>query len=151
MKILVDTNVIINYLTCREDKYSEESEQVMTMCAKEKIEGYVAFHSLSIIWYFSGREKKPEEIRREWLDRVCKVLTTASAGHETIIEAVHNWEFRDFEDNLQDICAQSVGCDYIVTVNTKDYEHSRVKALTPAELVQLLTPTLSGTRSSPQV
>ena len=150
MKILVDTNVIINYLTCREDKYSEESEQVMTMCAKEKIEGYVAFHSLSIIWYFSGREKKPEEIRREWLDRVCKVLTTASAGHEAIVEAVHNWEFRDFEDNLQDICAQSVGCDYIVTVNTKDYEHSRTKAVTPAELVQLLTPTLSGTHSFPQ-
>ena len=55
MKILVDTNVIINYLTRREDKYRESSIQVMEMCADEKVEGYIAFHSLSIIWYFSVR------------------------------------------------------------------------------------------------
>ena len=138
IKILVDTNVIINYLTCREDKYSEESRQVIDMCSDNKLEGYVAFHSPSIIWYLSGRMKQPEETRREWLDRVCKILTTASAGHDAVVEAVHNVEFRDFEDNLQDICAQSVNADYIVTVNTKDYEHSKVRAVTPDELVQIV-------------
>ena len=138
MNILVDTNVIITYLTERDDKYKESSIQVMKMCADKIIEGYVAFHSMSIIWYSSGRMKQPEEIRREWLDRVCKVLTTASAKHEAVVEAVHNTEFRDFEDNLQDICAQSINADYIVTVNTKDYEHSKVKAVTPIELVQIV-------------
>ena len=138
MKVLVDTNVIINYLTCREDKYSEESRQVMDMCTEHKIEGYVAFHSLSIIWYTSGRMKETEETRREWLERVCKILKTASAEHNAIVEAVHNVEFRDFEDNLQDCCAVSVGADYIITVNTKDFEHSKVKAVTPDELVQII-------------
>ena len=138
IRVLVDTNVIFNYLTGREDKYSEESDIIMTICAENKLEGYVAFHSLSIIWYTSGRMKLPEETRREWLDRVCKILTTASAKHEAVVEAVHNTEFRDFEDNLQDICAQSINADYIVTVNTKDYEHSRVKAVTPIELVQIV-------------
>ncbi|MBR0167613.1 MAG: PIN domain-containing protein [Synergistaceae bacterium] len=138
MNILVDTNVIITYRTERDDKYKESSIQVMKMCADKIIEGYVAFHSMSIIWYSSGRMKQPEEIRREWLDRVCKVLTTASAKHEAVVEAVHNTEFRDFEDNLQDICAQSINADYIVTVNTKDYEHSKVKAVTPIELVQIV-------------
>ncbi len=138
MKVLVDTNVIINYLTERKDKYSEESRQVMEMCAAKTIEGYVAFHSLSIIWYSSGRMKQPEETRREWLDRVCKVLTTASANHDSVVEAVHNVEFRDFEDNLQEICAKSIDADYIVTVNTKDYEKSNIKAVTPIELVQIV-------------
>lgn len=138
MKILVDTNVIVNYLTGREDKYSAESSQVMEMCTDRVIEGYVAFHSLSIIWYTSGKMKEPEATRREWLNRVCKILTTASAKHDAVVEAVHNVEFRDFEDNLQDICAQSVNADYIVTVNTKDFEHSRVKAVTPDELVDIV-------------
>lgn len=138
MKIFVDTNVIINYLTHREDKYSEESRQVMDMCTEGKLEGYVAFHSLSIIWYSSGRMKQSEEIRREWLNRVCKVLTTASAKHASVVEAVHNTAFRDFEDNLQDICAQSVNADYIVTVNVDDYTNSTVKAVTPNELVQIV-------------
>lgn len=138
MKILVDTNVIINYLTRREDKYRESSIQVMEMCADEKVEGYIAFHSLSIIWYFSVREKKPEEKRREWLDRVCKILTTSSANHDLVVGAVHNTKFRDFEDNLQECCAVSAGADYIVTVNVKDYENSRVKAVTPEQLVKIM-------------
>ncbi len=138
MKILVDTNVIINYLTEREDKYKESSIQVMEMCADRKIEGYVAFHSLSIIWYSAGRMKQNEEVRREWLDRVCTVLTTSSANHDLVVGAVHNTKFRDFEDNLQECCAVNVGADYIVTVNVKDYENSRVKAVTPEQLVKIM-------------
>ena len=138
MKILVDTNVIINYLTEREDKYKESSIQVMEMCADRKIEGYVAFHSLSIIWYSAGRMKQNEEVRREWLDRVCTVLTTSSANHDLVVGAVHNTKFRDFEDNLQECCAVNAGADYIVTVNVKDYENSRVKAVTPEQLVKIM-------------
>lgn len=138
MVILVDTNVVINFLTRREDKYRESSIQIMEMCSDRTIEGYTAFHSLSIIWYYSVREKKPDEVRREWLGRVCKILKTASAGHSAVVEAVHNVEFKDFEDNLQDICAQNVNADYIVTVNTKDFEHSKVKAVTPDELVSIV-------------
>ncbi len=138
MKILVDTNVIINYLTRREDKYRASSIEVMERCAAKEIEGYVAFHSLSIIWYTSGRMKETEETRREWLGLVCKILKTAYAEHDAIVEAVNNVEFKDFEDNLQDICAQNVNADYIVTVNTKDFEHSKVKAVTPDELVQII-------------
>ncbi len=138
MKVLVNANVIITYLTGREDKYRESSIQVMDMCTNKEIEGYVAFHSLSIIWYFSGRQKLPEATRRGWLDRVCSILTTASANHDSVVEAVHNVEFRDFEDNLQEICARSIDADYIITVNTKDYERSNIKAVTPIELVQIV-------------
>ena len=138
MKVLVDANVIINFLTRREDKYRESSIQVMDMCADKMIEGYIAFHSLSIIWYFSGRQKLPEATRRGWLDRVCRILTTASANHDSVIEAVHNVEFRDFEDNLQEICAKSIDADYIITVNTKDYERSNIKAVPPIDLVQIV-------------
>ena len=138
IKVLVDTNVIINYLTRREDKYRESSIQVMEMCTEHQLEGYVAFHSLSIIWYTSGRMGEPEAKRREWLKLVSTILETSSAGHEAVVEAVNNVIFRDFEDNLQDICAQSVNADYIVKVNTKDYEHSKVKAVTPLELVEIV-------------
>lgn len=39
MRVLVDTNVIINYLTEREDKYRESSNKVMKICAAKTIEG----------------------------------------------------------------------------------------------------------------
>ena len=43
IKVLVDTNVIVNYLTHREDKYRESSIQVMEACSAKELEGYVAF------------------------------------------------------------------------------------------------------------
>ena len=44
IKVLVDTNVIVNYLTHREDKYRESLIQVMEACSAKELEGYVAFH-----------------------------------------------------------------------------------------------------------
>ena len=70
--------------------------------------------------------------------RICNILTIAGADNASVLEAVENMKFRDFEDNLQECCAVSAGVDYIVTVNTKDYEHSRVRAVTPDELVRIV-------------
>ncbi len=48
---LIDTNVIINFITKRDDPYKNECFEVMKQCAENVFEGYIAFHSLSIIWY----------------------------------------------------------------------------------------------------
>ena len=55
MKVLIDTNVALNYLSGRDDPYKEESEEIMRLCAEEQIEGYLAFHSLSTIWYVTRK------------------------------------------------------------------------------------------------
>lgn len=51
MKILLDTNVIIDYLTQREDKYTREAIDIMHLCASRNVEGYAALQSLSTICY----------------------------------------------------------------------------------------------------
>ena len=137
MKILLDANVIVNYLTNHADKHSTESKQVMTMCINGLLDGYVAFHSVSIIWY-STRKDAPEKTRIGWIKLICEVLKVISVDNRVILDAADNLEFRDFEDNLQECCAVSAGCDYIVTVNVKDYDHSRVQAVTPSELVSII-------------
>ncbi len=50
MKVLIDTNVAITYISGRSDPYAFETEKIMLLCAQEKIEGVLAFHSLSTIW-----------------------------------------------------------------------------------------------------
>ena len=137
MRILVDSNVLMNYFTGREDKYAEESKQVVMMCMDGTYEGYIAFHTLSIIWY-SSRKYASEATRREWIEMMCDFFTISSSMNKELLIAAKNVAFRDFEDNLQECCAVSAGADYIVTVNMKDYEHSRIKAVTPAELVHIV-------------
>ena len=51
MKALIDTNVALTYASGREDPFSDATDAIMLMCAQEKIEGAIAFHSLSTIWY----------------------------------------------------------------------------------------------------
>lgn len=138
MKILIDTNIILNYITGREDKYSEESEQIMFKCTQSEIDGYVAFHSLSTIWYVT--RKFPDELRREWLRQICEVLTISWADNNAVLEALKNKNFYDFEDCLQDCCAINVNADYIVTVNKTDFDSKSVTpAIYPSELLEILS------------
>ena len=105
MRVLIDTNVALTYVSGREDPYSEEVDMIMQKCANEEIEGAIALHSLSTIWYQT--RKLPDETRRDWIKQICELLTIAGAENEAILKAVNNIEFKDFEDALQDCCAAS--------------------------------------------
>ena len=137
MKVLLDTNIIVTYLTKREDKYSKEIEIIMQKCIDKELDGYVAFHSLSILWYVLRHS--PWDERLYSLTLICMAFRIASASKMRILRALKNSGFNDFEDNLQDCCAQQVNADYIVTANVKDYAgHSIVTAITPLELLNHL-------------
>lgn len=49
MVILIDTNVALDFLTMRHPYYNEASD-IIRLCADEKVQGYIAFHSLPNIF-----------------------------------------------------------------------------------------------------
>ena len=103
MVVLVDTNILLNYLTNREDEYLEHSIRIVEMCAKEECIGYIAFHTLSTLWYVL--RKHSDNVRRENLRDICEIFTVASASQKEILDAIDKDSFSDFEDCLQDKCA----------------------------------------------
>ncbi len=136
MRILIDTNVAITYISGRNDPFVAEIEQIMRLCAEEQIEGVLAFHSLSTIWYVT--RKAPDAERRKWIRQLCTLLTVSGADNQLILDAIEKEDFRDFEDALQDCCAQESGAEYIVTVNKRDFAgHSTVLPLTPKEFLSV--------------
>ena len=137
MRILLDTNILITYLSGREDPYSTECEKIVQMCSDEAVEGVVAFHSLSTIWYLT--RKAPENLRRGYIKQICVLFDIAGATNGSVLKAIENQEFRDFEDALQDCCAVETDCDYIITANIKDFtDHSIVPAITPDAFITLI-------------
>ena len=56
----------------------------------------------------------------------------------TVVAALENNAFSDFEDGLQEECAVEAMADYIVTRNPADFKHSRVKVILPDELLREL-------------
>lgn len=135
MVILIDTNVIIDFLIAREPFY-QPAAQIIEKCASEEVDGYIAFHSLPNIWYIL--RKVPDEIRRDWLEKLCKILKIATASQEEVLTAIRMKNFKDFEDCLQDRCAEHVSANYIVTRNTADFETSTISAIEPTKLLKKL-------------
>lgn len=131
--VLVDTNVLLDYLTTRKP-YFNEAYAILLMCAEEKINGYIAFHSIPDIYYIL-RKTHDAGTRREMLLGLCNILTLTSASHESVVSAIKNDMFKDLEDCLQDKCATGVNADYIITRNIPDYQKSVCKAVTPEQFL----------------
>ncbi len=133
--VLVDTNILLDYLTTRKP-YFDEAYVILLMCAEEKINGYVAFHSIPGIYYIL-RKTYDAGTRREMLLGICNILTVTGASHESVISAVKNDVFKDLEDCLQDKCATEISADYIITRNISDYQKSVCKAITPKQFLDI--------------
>jgi len=136
MRVLIDTNVALTYVSGRDDLFSNEVDAIMQKCAKEEIEGALAFHSLSTIWYQT--RKLPDATRRDWIRQLCELLTISGANNKAVLSAINDESFKDFEDALQDCCATSFEADFTITANIKDFKGiSKVPALTPKEFLEL--------------
>lgn len=135
ISLLIDANVVLDYILLRQPQLSD-SVRVLSACQKGMVKGYLAFHSLSIIWYVLRKNRI--EDRRTVLLEITDFLTVTGAVHNLIVEAIKNEDFRDFEDCLQEKCALEVNADYIVTNNVKDFSTSAIPAITPADMLRIL-------------
>lgn len=136
MKILLDTNIILDVLLKREP-HNKAAQTIITKCADREIMGCLAAHSIPNIFYVLRKEYSQEE-RRKFIRNLCEIFWISDLNAEKIISAIDNEQFLDFEDCLQEECAVAETVDYIVTRNLADYKQSRVKVIEPDEFVKLL-------------
>lgn len=136
MKVLIDTNIMIDALTNRDGR-SGFSATVINLCAKQVIDGYVALHSISNMYYILRKQYSDAE-RRTILKRYNEILKVAEVGNDVVDTAINNTAISDYEDALQYACAETVVADYIVTRNIKDYGKAEIRAISPEELLKLL-------------
>ncbi|MBU5477757.1 PIN domain-containing protein [Eubacterium sp. MSJ-13] len=135
MVILIDTNIILDVLEERKN-FVEQSSKVLELCAKKVIKGYIAFHSVSNI-FFILRKKYSKSDRRELLSVILDILEVTGASHEQVKQAIAKEYFDDFEDCLQDECAKAVKAEYIITRNKSDFSKADTKAITPEEFINM--------------
>lgn len=135
MVILIDTNVILDFLITREPFY-QASLEILRKCAMKELTGCIAFHSIPNLWYIL--RKTPEDKRREWMNDICSFLQVVGASHEEVVNAIQNREFKDFEDCLQDKCAIMANAEYIITRNPLDFAYSQIPAISPEDFLERL-------------
>lgn len=133
MKILIDTNVILDYLLCREP-YQEDAKMIINACKEKKVIGCIAAHTVSNIFFILRKVYSVKE-RRDILNSICQLFEVESINKEKIIRGLNNDKFSDFEDCLQMECAISFQAEYIVTRNIDDFKGSSIACILPSDLL----------------
>ncbi len=134
-RILIDTNVLLDYLLEREP-FFEDAKEIMVSCTEGKAKGCIAAHSIPNIFFILRKDYNAKE-RREILSNLCSIFDVEGIDKAKLISGLANEDFSDFEDCLQMECAKAYGADCIVTRNVDDYSVSDVKAIEPKEYLTL--------------
>lgn len=134
-KILIDTNVLLDYLLEREP-FFEDAKEIMVLCTDGKVKGCIASHSIPNMFFILRKDFNAKE-RREALSNLCSIFDVEGIDKTKLLSGLANEDFSDFEDCLQMECAKSYGADYIVTRNVADYSTSEIKAIMPKDYLQL--------------
>ena len=132
MKVLIDTNVILDVL-CSRESFVKFSSIVWKYCEVSRIEGYISALSVPNIVYILRKELTPEKTKQV-IDTLFLIFNVADLRASDLKKA-GAMKSGDYEDALQMICAERIRADYIVTRNTSDFAGSRVPVITPYELV----------------
>lgn len=127
MKILLDTNVLIDYAWKRNENH-HNAVKIVTSCSAGICEGFVTSHSLCDFFFILRKEYSVQE-RRELLMMFVSSFTILVESKEEFLYVLQKEYFFDIEDGLQMQCAESACLDYIVTENTKDFSNSIIPAI----------------------
>ena len=136
MKVLIDTNIIVDAATDRAP-FGESSLMILNLCGNGSIEGFISSRAFCDLFYILRKGRSAEE-RKDMIRSLRGYLKTVIITDPIIDSALNNNNITDFEDAIQYACAESVGADYIVTRNVKDYGRSSIKAITPEKLMKLM-------------
>ena len=98
MKVLIDTNIILDVLCNRKD-FVEDSEKVFKLCEVKKITGYISALSITNIVYIMRKELDMEKIG-QILERLSLIFEIVDLRADDLKRA-GKLDFKDYEDAVQ--------------------------------------------------
>lgn len=134
MKIMCDTNIIIDILLEREP-FVDDSYKVLSLCEEHKVNGFISASSITEIYYLVRKYTHSTELAYNAVGKVLEIVKICSVTNDDVLTAFQR-KAKDFEDCLVATCAKSIHCDYIVTRNKKDFEEFDIPLLTPTEFLE---------------
>lgn len=141
MKVLIDTNILLDFLLQREP-FRQDAEELFQTIDSEQIVGYVTATTLTDIFYIARRHTRSIEQARQAVSETLIVMVICPVNR-----AIFEWALAsgiaDFEDAVQIACAVTEGLDAILTRDTQDFANSTIPILSVRQLLEQLEQTES--------
>ncbi|MCL6613686.1 MAG: PIN domain-containing protein [Firmicutes bacterium] len=136
MKILIDTNIVIDVLAKREP-FHVTSAQILRLSETGKITAFITANSVTDIVYILRKYIPDKSILTLTIQNLLSIVDVADILKTDVLRAFE-LDFSDYEDALQARCARRIKANYIVTRNPSDFANSSVPALTPESFLKEL-------------
>ncbi len=134
-RVLVDINILLDVFQRREPFY-EKSAGLLALIETGQIQGYIAAHGITTLFYLIQKDKSPAEARAT-ITNLLQFIKIAPLDQSTIEQAL-NLDYRDYEDAVQMIAAVQCKADCLITRNVKDYQPVLLPVLQPVDFLGTL-------------
>lgn len=133
--ILIDLNIVLDVLQRREP-FFEASARLLAAVETGLLEGFIATHSITTLFYLIQKDKSSAEARAS-ITNLLQFLKIAPVNQSTIDQAL-NLDYDDFEDAVQMISALQCKAEYLITRNITDFQPPLLPVLQPVDFLSTL-------------
>jgi predicted nucleic acid-binding protein len=130
--ILIDLNILLDVLQNRKPFY-EASARLLAAVETGRVDGYVAAHSITTLFYLIQKDNGAGEARAT-ITNLLQFIKIAPVEQSTIEQAL-NLDYDDFEDAVQMMTAVQCKADCLITRNIKDYRPALLPVIQPVDFL----------------
>jgi predicted nucleic acid-binding protein len=132
VRVLIDTNILLDFLLQREP-FFQDAELLFDTINSGLVVGCVAATTLTDIFYIAQKHTRSIEQARQAVAEVLTVMTIFPVDR-AVLESAFNSGLTDFEI----FCAVTQGLDAILTRDKRGFASSPIPVLAVGELLQQL-------------
>ncbi|MBF0243566.1 MAG: PIN domain-containing protein [Desulfamplus sp.] len=134
MKLLIDTNVILDILLERKP-FVEDAAMLFKIAQKKKFTLFITSTTVTDIYYIA-RKEKGRNSTLAFLKDLLQFVNVASVDKNIVLQSLES-DMPDFEDAIQIFSAKNEAITTIITRNEADFEHSGLFVLSPNSFIKL--------------
>lgn len=135
MKILFDTNIVLDILLDREP-FSDLAAKLISRVEKKEIKGFLGATTVTTIYYLASKVAGKKKANQE-ISKLLSIFQIAPVNKPVLAEAI-KLKFIDFEDAVLHEAAKQIGVQGIVTRNSNDFKKATLSIYSPEELYKMV-------------
>jgi len=137
MTVLIDTNVVLDYVLKREP-FAKDALDCLELLISSNSKIWLTASTITDIYYVTRRSLRDGEKAKGIIAKLLNGFQISGVDKQDCLNALA-LNIGDYEDALVSVCAKKVKAEYIITRNTKDFETSPVPAIAPSSFLNSLS------------
>lgn len=135
MKILIDTNVVLDALLSREP-YNKSANDIFTLSANHIVELYITASSVTYIYHLLEKNLNNNDTAKQMLGKLYTLAHILEVKETDCKDAIR-LDIQNYEYALITQVAKRHKFDFIITRNKDEYNDSNINTISPDEFIKI--------------